>query len=70
MKKIIAVTCALSLLIAAPRCVAQDDVADVPSEDLRAGKDESKRYFLIGRPEKKPRKPPGLVLVMPGGSTT
>jgi hypothetical protein len=27
---------------------AQDDVADVPSQDLRAGKDENKRYFLIG----------------------
>lgn len=49
---------------------AQEDVADVPFEDLRAGKDESKRYFLIG-PAKGAQKPAageGLLIVMPGGA--
>jgi predicted esterase len=48
---------------------AQQDVADVPSQDLRAGKDEKKRYFLIG-PAKKaeaPREGYGLLVVLPGG---
>lgn len=47
-----------------------DDVADVKSQDLRAGGDEHKRYFLIGAPEgnaKAPAEGYGLVLVMPGG---
>ena len=47
----------------------QDDVADVPSEDLRAKGDEQKRYFLIGADEKA-KAPKGgykLLLVMPGG---
>ena len=50
----------------------QDDVADVPSQDLRIGKDENKRYFLIGAA--KDRKPPkqgyGLLVVLPGGPGT
>jgi predicted esterase len=48
---------------------AQEDVADVPSQDLRAGKDENKRYFLIG-PAKgatAPKDGYGLVVIMPGG---
>jgi RNA polymerase sigma factor (sigma-70 family) len=47
----------------------EDDVADVHSEDLRAGKDENKRYFLIG-PAKGARRPKagyGLIVVLPGG---
>ncbi len=47
-----------------------DDVADVPSRDLRAGKDEQKRFFLIG-PRKDARVPKqgyGLVVILPGGS--
>lgn len=48
---------------------ADDDVADVPSQDLRAGKDEKKRYFLVGPPKeaKVPKKGYGLLVVMPGG---
>ena len=45
------------------------DVADIPSEDLRAGKDAEKRYFLIG-PRKGVERPQsgfGLVVVLPGG---
>jgi predicted esterase len=48
---------------------AQDDVADIPSQDLRAGKDEKKRYFLIG-PSKGAKAPEGgygLVVVLTGG---
>jgi predicted esterase len=48
---------------------AQDDVADVVSRDLRAGKDEHKRYFLIEPPKsaKAPTKGYGLLVVLPGG---
>jgi predicted esterase len=51
------------------RLAANDDVADIPSEDLRAGKDENKRYFLIGPHEgaAKPKKGFGLVVVLSGG---
>jgi predicted esterase len=55
--------------IAAPAGFGQDDVADVPSEDLRAGKDDNKRYFLVGpmKGAKAPAEGFGLVVVMPGG---
>ncbi len=51
---------------------AQDDVADVPSQDLHALKDENKRFFLIGprEGEKPPKAGFGLVIVMPGGPGT
>ena len=45
-----------------------EDVADVPCQDLRAGKDENKRYFLIGETKKPPSKGLGLALILPGGS--
>ncbi len=60
----------LVLVLNAQRLPSQDDVADISSEDLRAGKDESKRYFLIG-PQKgvqAPKEGYGLVVVLPGGS--
>ena len=45
------------------------DVADIPSQELRAAGDADKRYFLIG--PKKDTKPPkegyGLVVILPGG---
>ena len=46
----------------------QDDVADVSSEELQAGKDPDKKYFLIGaKPDAKlPEKGSGLVVVLPG----
>ena len=58
------------LLLAAPVAAAQDDVKDVPSQDLTAGKDEKKRYFLIGptKDAKEPKGGYGLVVVLPGGS--
>ncbi len=48
---------------------AQEDVADVPAQDLKAGGDDNKRYFLIG-PAKDAAMPAagfGLVVVLPGG---
>jgi predicted esterase len=49
---------------------AQDDIADIGSQDLRAGKDENKRYFLIEPPKtnKEPKKGYGLLIVLPGGA--
>jgi len=48
---------------------AQEDVAEVPSEDLLAGGTEHMRYYLIGAGEdaKPPRKGYRLLLVLPGG---
>jgi len=47
----------------------QDDIADVPSEELQAGKDPNKKYFLIGaKPDARPaEKGYGLIVVLPGG---
>ena len=47
----------------------QEDVADIPSQDLRIDKDDHQRYFLIG-PKKEARAPKKgyrLVVVLPGG---
>jgi predicted esterase len=49
-----------------------EDIADVPSQDLRCGKNEKQRYFRIG--PRKDVKPPkegfGLLVVLPGGGGT
>lgn len=48
---------------------AQDDVAEVPSERLRADNDPRKTYFLIG-PYKEAPCPEGgyrLLVILPGG---
>jgi predicted esterase len=66
----------LSLLLVAiallpgPLWAQEDDVADVPSQDLRAGKDDNKRYFLIGprKDARIARQGYGLVVILPGGS--
>jgi predicted esterase len=57
-------------LLTGQRLAAQDDVADIVSQDLRVGKDEHKRYFLIGPPKKlkAPSKGYGLLVVLPGGA--
>ncbi len=56
-------------LFPAGRLAAQEDVADVVSRDLRAGKDEHQRYFLIGpaKAARPARKGYGLLVVLPGG---
>jgi predicted esterase len=48
----------------------QEDVADIVSQDLRVGKDEHKRYFLIepNKGAKAPKKGYGLLVVLPGGA--
>lgn len=63
---------ALAVAALTGRLAAQDDVADVPSKDLRAGKDENKRYFLIG-PKADATAPTGgygLIVILPGGPGT
>ncbi|WP_158265621.1 alpha/beta hydrolase [Blastopirellula marina] len=52
-----------------PPAQAQEDVADVPAEDLRVGDDPQQRYFLIGADDGKaaPEEGIGLLLVLPGG---
>jgi predicted esterase len=49
---------------------AQEDVAAVPTQDVRIGGDEKQRYFLIGPHEGRtvPPQGSGLLLVMPGGN--
>jgi predicted esterase len=51
------------------RVTAQGDVADIPAQDLRADKDENKRYFLVGPHPgvSTPKDGYGLVVVLPGG---
>jgi len=48
------------------------DVADVPSQDLRLGGDDSKRYLLAGpiKDSKEPKDGYALLVVMPGGEGT
>jgi predicted esterase len=59
----------LVAVLSGGRLAAQEDVADIPSQDLRAGKDANKRYFLIG--PAKDGQPPArgyrLLVVLPGG---
>jgi predicted esterase len=49
--------------------VAQDDVADIPAQDLRIKADEKQRYFLIGPAAgaAQPEAGFGLLIVLPGG---
>jgi predicted esterase len=67
--RFLVVAALLVSLLTGRRLAAQDDVADVVSQDLRAGKDEHKRYFLIGPPKgaKAPKNGYGLLVVLPGG---
>jgi predicted esterase len=57
-----------ALLLLAPIYVsAQDDVADVPAQDLTVKDQPKQRYFLIGDGNKAPVSGFGLILVLPGG---
>ncbi len=67
MKILVAAT--LLILLFEGRLSAQEDVADIKSEDLRADNDEKRRYFLVG-PHKgvtAPKQGYGLLVVLPGG---
>jgi predicted esterase len=53
------------------RTIAQDvppDIADMKVQDLRAGGDEKKRYFVIQRPAEPPKDGWRTLFVLPGGS--
>jgi predicted esterase len=54
---------------AAEHPIDAPDVADIPTKDLRIGKDENRRYLLDGprKDEKEPKDGFGLLVVMPGG---
>ncbi|MGB2819644.1 MAG: M56 family metallopeptidase [Phycisphaerae bacterium] len=56
-------------VLRAPTAWAQDDIAGVPPQDLRAGGNARMRYFLIGPATdvKAPPKGYRLLIVMPGG---
>jgi predicted esterase len=62
----------LSFTLATAAASAQEDVANVPSRDLVAGKDEQKRYFLIGprKGSNQPKQGYGLIVILPGGPGT
>jgi predicted esterase len=45
-----------------------EDIADMKVQDLRAGGDEKKRYFVIHRPGEAPRDGWRTLFVLPGGS--
>jgi len=47
---------------------APDDIADMKVQDLRAGGDEKKRYFVIQRPTEPPKDGWRTLFVLPGGS--
>jgi predicted esterase len=52
-----------------PNAIDAPDVADIPTQDLRLGKDEMKRYLLAGprKDEQEPKDGFGVLVVMPGG---
>jgi len=70
MRTIFTIACVFAVLLAVePIARAQDDVANVPSQDLRVTGNEQQRYFLIGGgdAQKAPEKGYGLLLILPGG---
>lgn len=52
-----------------PQATGAEDVADVPSQDIKLGQDDKRRYFLIGPAKGKEAPKDGykLLLVLPGG---
>jgi len=68
----VALTAAILLTVATHVYGQAEDVADVASQDLRAGADQNKHYFLIGPKAgaAEPKEGYRLVVVMPGGGGT
>src|SRR5687767_14148171 len=60
-------TVVLLLLISPHAGLAQDDIADVPAQDLTVADEPKQRYFLIGDTKKVPDNGFRLLLVLPGG---
>lgn len=69
MRYALASACVVVLLCTCGVSIAQEDVADVPNEDLRIAGNDQQRYFLIGASadRKPPEKGYSLLLVLPGG---
>ena len=67
--RLLPIACLWLILLAGRFLPAQDDVADIASQDLRAGQDDAKRYFLIGphKDASPPKDGYGLLVVLPGG---
>jgi predicted esterase len=64
------VTVTAFLLVSASSIIAADvpaDIADMKVEDLRAGGDAQKRYFVIQRPAQPPKDGWRTLFVLPGG---
>ena len=63
------VTPALAILTLVPFARGQEDVANVPCQDLRVAGNDQQRYFLIGpdAAHKAPERGYGLLLILPGG---
>ncbi len=67
--RLLSIVCLSVILLAGRQLPAQEDVADIASQDLRAGEDKAKRYLLVG-PHKdvpQPKDGYGLLVVLPGG---
>jgi predicted esterase len=66
------VTVIAALVVATPHAApAQEvpaDIADMKVQDLRAGGDDKKRYFVIQRPVEPPKDGWRTLFVLPGGS--
>src|SRR5215217_227700 len=64
--RLVALTLVFTLV---PLARAQEDVANVPCQDLRVAGNDQQRYFLIGpdAAQKPPASGYGLLLVLPGG---
>lgn len=58
------------MIIAVRPVHSQDDIADIKSQERKAGNDERKKYVLIGpaADSQQPAEGYGLIVVMPGGS--
>jgi len=58
----------LALVLLASAAFAQEDVANIPAQDLKIEGNAQQRYFLIGEvPKTVPKEGLGLLIVLPGG---
>src|SRR5262245_46665712 len=68
-RAIVTASAAICLALCVPAAAARGE-DEVPSKEHKAGKDDKKRFFLIGpaKDAKEPKEGHGLVLILPGGS--
>jgi predicted esterase len=62
-----AVLLSIVVLVTSARAEVPADIADMKAQDLKAGGDEKKRYFVIQRPEEAPKEGWRTLFVLPGG---